>query len=173
MKKLLSVLLATTLMTTPVFAQGKAAANAPAPAKKVISKAAATANPIAVFQTFTITDLQAALADAQSANDTAAVTCYSALIPIVQTPGIGNPLPTGLGAFQLLQKGRDLKANLAALQAPNGPLAQLNVACASLIIDAQNTLIQLGILGGGVAVVGATGGISLPSLPALIAGIGL
>ena len=56
---------------------------------------------------------------------------------------------------------------IANLQSPNGPLASLNVACAPLIVDTQNTLIQLGIIGGGVV---ASTGITLPLL-ALPAGL--
>jgi hypothetical protein len=114
-----------------------------------LTKTQATQNPIAVIQNFTVTDLQAALDDATANNDIAAISCYTALIPIVQS-GITNPLPKGVGAFQLLQKARDLKAIAANLQSPNGPLAKLNIACAPLLIDAQNTLIQLGVLGGSI-----------------------
>lgn len=139
--------------------------------KKQITKAQATANPLVVLQTFTETDLQAALADATANNDTAAVNCYTALLPIVQS-GVANPLPAGLGGFQLLQKARDAKTLLSNLQSPNGPLAKLNIACAPLIIDAQNTMIQLGIVGGGVIAVGATGGVALPGLQGLLASLG-
>jgi hypothetical protein len=166
MKKLISVLLASTLIATPAFAQTKAPAAKSANGKS-ITKTAAVANPITVFQTFTEADLNAALADATANNDAAAAACYSALLPIVQS-GVANPFPTGLGGFQLLQKARDAKALVANLQSPNGPLAKLNVACAPLVLDAQNTLIQLGIIGGGVIAVGATGGITLPALSALI-----
>lgn len=107
---------------------------------------AATANPLSVLQKFTTDDLQAALLDAQANKDIAAVNCYTALIPLVQS-GVANPLPKGLGAFQALQKARDLKAMLANLQSPNGPLASLNIACAPLVMDVQTTLIQLGVSG--------------------------
>ena len=131
---------------------------------KSISKTAATANPILVLQSFTVTDLQAALQDAQSQTppDTAAISCYSALIPLVQS-SIANPLPASAGGFQLLQKARDAKAALANIQSPNGPLAQLNMACAPLVLDIQNTLVQLGIVGGAVAVAGPAGGLVLPT----------
>lgn len=135
-----------------------------------VTKSAAIANPITVLQTFTVSDLQAALSDAQANHDAAATACYTALLPIVQS-GVGNPFPTGLGGFQLLQKARDAKAMVAALNSPTGPLANLNMACAPLIVDAQNTLIQLGIIGGGVLAAGATGGITLPGLTALIPGL--
>jgi hypothetical protein len=163
-----------------VVAQKKDAAPAPSPAaapaprlapaanaKKPIPKATAEANPVVVLQQFTVDDLQAALTDAlaQTPPDTIASDCYAALIPIVQT-GVGNPLPTGLGGFQLLQKARDLKSAAANLQSANGPLAGLNKACAPLVMDVNLTLIQLGIVGGGVL---ATGGVALPvTLPGIL-----
>lgn len=139
---------------------------AASPAGKV-TQAAAVNNPLAALQTFTVDDLQAALTDAQAQvpPDQAAINCYTALIPIVQT-GVANPLPQGLGGFQLLQKLRDAKAAAANIQSPSGPLAQLNIACAPLVLDVQNTLIQLGIVSGGVV---ASGGLTLPvSLGALL-----
>lgn len=162
-KMMLALLIATTAMTPPVAMA--------ASGKKQVTKAQATANPLVVLQTFTETDLQAALTDATANNDTAAVNCYTALLPIVQS-GVANPLPTGLGGFQLLQKARDAKTLLSNLQSPNGPLAKLNIACAPLIIDAQNTMIQLGIVGGGVIAVGATGGVALPGLQGILASLG-
>jgi hypothetical protein len=93
--------------------------------------------------------------------------CYTALIPIVQT-GVANPLPAGLGGFQLLQKGRDLKSAIANLQSPTGPLASLNQACAPLVLDVEHTLVQLGIVGGAIAVAGPAAGLTLPiALPGL------
>lgn len=153
------ILLAVLLAVASAAQAAPRSAPAAVPAGK-ISKADASANPVSVLRTFTLGDLQAALADAQAQvpPDTVAAACYSALIPIIQT-GVANPLPKGLGAFQLLQKARDLKAAMANLQSPTGPLSSLNTACAPLVLDAQNTLIQLGILGGGVV---ATSGLLLP-----------
>lgn len=158
------------LLASPdAMAQGKRAA-VPVPPQKAaqITQTQAKSNPLVVLQTFTVTDLQAALADAQGQTppDQAAVNCYTALIPLVQT-GVANPLPTGLGAFQLLQKARDAKALLANIQSPSGPLSQINIACAPLVMDAQAVLIQLGIVGGTVA---ATGGLGL-TLPAILPGL--
>ena len=126
----------------------------PAPAtKKAISQTAAAANPLAVLQglaQFTITDLQAALADAnaQTPPDTTAAMCYTELLTVLNGNSSLNLLPTELGAFEILQKARDLQSLTANLQSNNGPLSMLNVACAPLVISVQNTLIQLGILGG-------------------------
>lgn len=155
------------LAASVAMAQG-AGAPQPKPAA-VLTKSQAQANPLAVVQGFTVADLQAALVDANGQNppDQAAANCYSALIPLVQS-GVANPFPAGLGAFQLLQKARDAKAALANLQSPSGPLTAINIACAPLVLDAQNTLIQLGIVGG---VVAATGGAGI-TLPALLPGLG-
>jgi hypothetical protein len=62
------------------------------------------------------------------------------------------------------QKARDAKTMLAELQAPNGPLSSLNIACAPLVMSVQNTLIQLGIISGAVVGVTASGGLALPAL---------
>ena len=130
-------------------------ANVAAHNVRTTATAASTAqtNPILVLQSFTVADLQAADADAkaQSPPDTIASNCYEALIPIVQS-NIANPFPTGLGGFQLLQKSRDALAIVANIQSPTGPLASLNVACAPLVMSVQNTLIQLGVLGGAAAI---------------------
>lgn len=137
-------------------------------ATTALTQTQAKSNPLSVLKTFTVNDLQAALddANAQSPPDIAAANCYSALIPVIQS-GIANPLPKGLGAFQALQKARDAKALLANIQSPNGPLAQLNIACAPLVMDAQAVLIQLGVVGGTVA---ATGGLGI-ALPAFLPGL--
>jgi hypothetical protein len=135
--------------TTPARAAAPAAASAAGGGK--LTATAAQKNPVAVLQAFSLTDLQAALADAQGQTppDAIAASCYQALITVIGNP-IANPLPSGPGLFQLLQKGRDLKTAIANLQTSNGPLAPLQIGCAPLILDAQNTLIQLGILSGAV-----------------------
>jgi hypothetical protein len=57
------------------------------------------------IQTFTVADLQAALADAnaQTPPDTRHGQCWAALIPLAQSSAV-NPLPAGLGAAQGIQK---------------------------------------------------------------------
>jgi len=151
-------------IATPAFAQNRGAA----PGAK-LTTAAVQSNPLALIKTFTVADLQAALADAkaQTPPDTAAANCYAALLTVVQS-NVANPLPAGPGIFQALQKARDAKAVLANLQSPTGPLAGLNTACAPLVIDAQNTLLMLGVNVGLVAnPAGATA--ALAGLPAAVA----
>ena len=103
-------------------------------------------NPLLLIKNFTVSDLQAALADAnaQTPPDTAAAACYSALLTVVQS-NVASPLPAGPGLFQALQKARDAKALIANLQSPTGPLSALNTACAPLVLDAQSTLLGLGV----------------------------
>ena len=163
------------VMSASMFAVPAMAANkAPAPQSKaaVSSKptvAQAQQNPLVVLQRFTVQDLQAALADAQAQTppDTVAANCYTAMIPFVQSQ-VQNPLPSGAGAFQALQKARDAKAYLANIQSPTGPLAGLNIACAPLILDVQNTLLTLGVSVGVIAnPAGAAA--TLSGLPAAVA----
>jgi hypothetical protein len=144
----------------PLPAPRPAAAAAGTGKGGTLSQREAEANPVLVLQSFALNDLQAALADAQAQTppDAIAATCYQTLITIVQSP-VANPLPAGPGAFQLLQKARDLKNMVANLQSNNGPLASLSTGCAPLVLDVQTTLIRLGILTG--AVIGA-GSIGLP-----------
>lgn len=151
----------------PALAQTKTPAPTSIAGKPTV--AAAVSNPLLAIQQFTVSDLQAALADAQSQSppDTSAINCYTALLSLVQN-NAQSPLPKGLGAFQALQKARDAKAVLANLQSPNGPLAGLNTACAPLVLDAQNTLITLGVSVGLVSnPAGATA--ALAGLPAAVA----
>jgi hypothetical protein len=62
---------------------------------------------------FTITDLQAALddANAQTPPDTRHAPCWSALL-VIANSNITNPFPNSLGLAQLVQKGFDLQATL-------------------------------------------------------------
>jgi hypothetical protein len=170
MKSLLTItvaaLLVGSLFAAPALAQPKTAT-----AKPKLTTAQAVTNQIALLQAFTVTDLQAALADAQAQTppDTVSAACYSALIPIVQS-NIANPLPAGLGGFQALQKARDLQNLISNIQSQNGPLAPLVTACAPLILSVQNVLVGLGLKVGVVAGVAASGGVALPiALPSLSA----
>ena len=123
------------------------------------------ANPVQTLAQFTVTDLQAASADAHASNDVAAYQCYDYLAKVV--PTIQPTAPAGtVGAFLAFQKARDL-AN--GLNRANAGLSQLNLACAPLVIDAQTTINKLALLGVGAA---STGGVLLPLAPGLNAAIG-
>lgn len=163
----LFVLILAVLLTAPAYAQTKKAAVAAPSGKLTVN--AVTQNPLALIQGFTVTDLQAALADAQAQTppDLVGANCYTALLAVVQS-NVANPLPTTPGLFMALQKARDAKSALASLQSPSGPLSGLNIACAPLVMDVQNTLLMLGVTVGLVAnPVG--GAAALAGLPAGIA----
>lgn len=127
-------------------------------------------NPLLLLETFTEGDLTQAIADANAQNppDVAASTCYNALLKTLQTLAVPT-LPTGqVGAFTALQKARDAKAFALNLLSPNGPMSELNTACAPLVIDAQNTLLMLGVTAGVIAnPVG--GAAAVAGLPAAVA----
>lgn len=160
----------------PGFAEAAAAKASAKPATSKLTATEVQQNPLALLQQFTVGDLEAALADAnaQTPPDTAAAACYKALLAVVQS-NVADPLPAGPGIFQALQKSRDAKALIANLQSPNGPLASLNASCAPLVLDAQNTLLTLGVsvglvanpVGAPVAAVGVPGAIAafLAALP--------
>ena len=121
-------------------------------------------NPLLLLQQFSVADLQAALADAQAQTppDATSIPCYTELLALVNSP-INSPLPNSPGLFLALQKARDIKAFLANLQSPTGPLSSLNIACAPLMMDVNATLLALGV---GTGIVAGTGGLALPALPA-------
>ena len=108
-------------------------------------------NAIGAIQSFTVADLQAALADAnaQTPPDTVAAGCYTALIPVVQA-SVTNPLPQTKGLFILIQKARDLADNGTALLTivQTGPI---NTACAPLVLSTTQTLIGLQARGAAAA----------------------
>jgi hypothetical protein len=157
------------LQAMPAMAATKTAAKPAATSTAKLTTAQAVSNQLALIQAFTVSDLQAALEDAnnQTPPDTISASCYTALLPVVQA-NVANPLPAGLGGFQALQKARDFQNLIANLQSQNGPLAPLVTACARLILSVQNVLVGLGLKAGLVAGVAASGGIALPiALPAL------
>lgn len=144
------------------------AAAAPASPSGKITQASAQQNPLLVLQAFTLSDAQAALADAngQTPPDTVAAACYTAIIAMLGNP-LSDPLPQQPGLFIAYQKARDAKAFLSSIQSPTGPLAPLNQACAPLVLDAQQTLIGLGVATGVIAATATAGGAPLLALPAL------
>jgi hypothetical protein len=140
-------------------ASGTAAATTPAPA--------GIAGALAKVQAWTVTDLNAALADATAHGDQVAMTCYPALITLVQNATTTGALPsaTPKGAFSTFQAGRDL-AN-AATGLP-GTLKGLNVPCGPMALDAEQTIAQLALQIGGpaaVAVIAPKFPIPLPAIP--------
>ena len=129
------------------------------PPAATATTAPTTNDPLAQLAAFTLADLQSADADAKAQNppDVTASQCYDyllAVIPTIKLPGLNT-----VGAILAFQRGRDLANGLNASQ---GRLKSLNLACAPLVIDAQTTLNKLIAVGGGTAVSASVG---LPLLP--------
>lgn len=127
--------------------------------------AAPDTNPLATLQTFTVTDLQAALADAQAHNDTVAATCYAALIPAVQSVPSLLPTATPKGGFSAFQAARDAVSGVQTTL-PNG-IRALNVPCAPLLVDATQTIVGIAAK---VGITAAGASVGIPSLPIPILG---
>jgi hypothetical protein len=142
--KLMLIALPTIILINPAFAQG-----AKAPVAKVQTKVQTTNDPKALLRQFVINDVQAALDDATANNDDAAVQCWSAMLPAIQNAQ--NPLPTKLGAFLALQKGRDAVRGIDMFKVGVGPLADLKNKCAAVVVDLNTFMIRLGVLSGGAA----------------------
>lgn len=104
-------------------------------------------SPVAALQQFTLTDAQNALADAQANHDTVAANCYVALAAAIkaQAPATAVPVSGVLSAFQKL---RDLQQGVQV------GLPALNIPCAPLVLDTQQTLLKLGLGVGAAAVLG-------------------
>lgn len=114
-------------------------------AVRTLSRAQAANNPLDVLKLipFILDDVTAAKtdADAQKPPDIIASSCWGAIITFINSNPVINPLPSGLGAAQLVQKARDLAALAAQIKSPTGPLAPLKMGCGALIVDTQNDLI--------------------------------
>jgi len=136
------------LLKKPAVAATKvavaASAATSAPAKFTASQI--QQNPFILLENLATADLTAALADAnaQVPPDTVGANCYSALISLKSNPAFALPTGGVPGVFTAIQKGRDLKVQLANIVSPNGPLANLNAACAAWTQDNIATLIAIG-----------------------------
>lgn len=138
---LLAALLFSVLAWQPTFAQTRMPQSRPQQAS----------DPLSGFRKFAVTDIQAALDDATENNDTAAIACWSAMLPIVSKAN-NTLLPSVPGFFSGIQKARDVVRSVAQVKAGIGPLADLKDKCASIVIDTNTFLLKLGIIGGGAAV---------------------
>jgi hypothetical protein len=94
---------------------------------------------VAAIAKFTAADIQAALADAQANNDAPAISCYSAILPVVQAQS--NPQAAVVGAVSTFQRSRDI----VKLVKGQGAIAQ---ACAALKQDVTGDVLGLGTLFG-------------------------
>lgn len=106
------------------------------------SSASGLAGAEQALQKFTVADLQAADADAKAHGDTIASTCYEALIPAVQSQTANLPAALPAGLFTAFQEGRD---GIDAIEDVPAGLKGLNVACGPLVLDAEQTVVALGL----------------------------
>lgn len=141
--------------TVPLPAAKPATTTAPA-AKLTVTQI--QQNPFVLLENIATADLQAALADANAQTcpatspsgtatpcpDTVGVNCYTALLALKSNPAFALPSGSIPGVFTAIQKGRDLKTQLANLVSPQGPLANLNAQCAAWTQDNIATLIAIG-----------------------------
>lgn len=109
-------------------------------------------DPVVALRAFSINDLNVAQADAVAHQDQAAMTCYPALISTIRNlPSVAAIKIEG--AFSAFQAARDVANGVKSAQ---GGLPQaINIACAPLILDAQQTILQLAVkVGAGAGIPG-------------------
>jgi hypothetical protein len=94
----------------------------------------------------TVTDLEAALADATAHNDLLAMQCYPALIQIVQDLPEQAPPVEIKGIVSAFQATRNLAKKAQQFSvAGNAMTQQVNLACAALFNDAKGDILRLAI----------------------------
>lgn len=113
----------------------------------------AHAGPLSALQKFTVTDLNAAIADATARNDTRHLPCWQALLPWVNGLSVGVHLPTAPGFAELAQSVFDGEASLGKPLVPDAVVT----ACALTISDLNMTFAQLALAAGAA-------GVTLPKL---------
>ena len=103
-------------------------------------------------QAATVPDLQAAVADAQAANDQDGVDCWTQVLAYVQSLPTANATtaqPQIAGIASALEAGR-IASNQPLPSFPPVPHS-LHKACAVLVVDAQQLALKLGISAGALA----------------------
>lgn len=122
---------------------------------------------------FSVTDLQAASADAKAHNDPEAAMCWDGLVPIVQSIGTGGALPAVpkiAGGASLFQAVRDiLQGGLAATTGTPVVVKQINMACGPLYVSARADIAKVLIMVGAAAAGGPGVGGAVGSIPAALA----
>ena len=95
------------------------------------------------LQKITEADLAAAIQDAADHNDSQAVLCYTEIQKLV---GKGLPTSNIKGVLSTFEAARLLRRNIQGGVVPDA----LHNACAPLIVDANITLVKLGLIAGGL-----------------------
>mgnify|MGYP001591743830 CR=1 FL=1 len=101
---------------------------------------------LSALQTFTKADLAQASAIATAGGDTIAAACYDALNKHI---GAIQERPAIKGVFSLYETAR-----LGIAKIRGGVPQDVHVACAPIVLDAQHTLIRLGLIGSGLPIPG-------------------
>lgn len=110
-------------------------------------------DPLKVIHSLALEDVQSALLDARAHNDRVAAMCYAKLIEVIDEASLDSAGPAGV--VSAFQRARDV-----AQQATDGFVPQdVNISCAPLVLDAQQTLVRLAAVFGGRA---ALNGIMVP-----------
>jgi hypothetical protein len=136
-----------------LFSAVKASTTKKAAVATTASAPAASFNPLAQIHAVTVTDLQAAIADATAKNDQRHLPCYTTILPIVQNneliASLPVHLPTAVGFFELAQTYFDDKAGIANLQTGlQTTLDPVVTACALTMADLQMGVLQFaGLIG--------------------------
>lgn len=108
----------------------------------LLSGCALNSGEVKTIQTLTLTDAQNALAAAKSGGDTDAVACYTDLVNYLSSLPTGSTT-TVTGALGALEQARLLNNQVSA-----GIPANIHKDCAIIVIDAQETALKLGLIGG-------------------------
>jgi len=96
---------------------------------------------LAPVRSFAVADVQEALATAKANNDQEGMLCYAGLLDVLNAglPPVGQVK----GAVSAFESGRVV---VTAATTQSGAVAkQINLACAPLFLDAQATLVKIGL----------------------------
>lgn len=120
---------------------GNPATDLPAAGAALTSADTTAQKSVAAIGKFTAADIQTALADAQANTDTPAVSCYQAILPVVEAQAAAAGNAAVVGAVSTFQRARDI----TKLVKGQGAIAQ---ACAALKQDVTGDVLDLGPLFG-------------------------
>lgn len=103
-------------------------------------------SPFGDITQLTVTDLEAALADATAHDDKPAMMCYPVLIGVVKSLPSQVPSLEAKGIVSAFQSARDLAKKAQSFSGANDPLIQaVNLGCAALYNDAKGDILRLGV----------------------------
>ena len=103
-------------------------------------------SPLGDISTFTVADLEAAMADATAHNDKAAMACYPVLMELVKSLPSKAPAAQPKGVVSAFQQARDLTKSVQSNASGQAVVAAVNLGCAALFNDVQGDILRLGVL---------------------------